>query len=1434
MDVRRTGRALTHDLARIVRMIELSGICTANQALLVLRCCGDVLVDIDRESRIKLAETYANVLKKNGVEFDVSHYNALLRVHLENQNPVAASDFLAEMEAAGIDPNRVTFQHLVGVYCTEGNIAGATTILEHMKAQDMAINEAVFISLLKGHCLNNDSDSVTATLEVMSASGLSMGADTITAMAYSYGRAGNWAKVEEVLAKAVAEDVSLDDGDMFSIILACSQAGLHKEAQGLVSKLPRKRGYFQELRNHLPQLALCGNVETAVDIYLTMEDKEGGGRDQMGLFVINPIARSGVSLEAMLAAARRMEEVGYSTAIQFLIQEAVQSWPEEKCKELVELVKKEKGVEALEWNRDFLFRSLRGNLQIERNPEKTMASLNNLHAIGADIPWAFIQSDLLQAMINLDSENPGQTARTLKDSCPFITWNMTCSLLLASLFNAEGYDEFAAATGFLLNVNVGVPLQGRWNQSLARAYLKTDSLEDLITILYITSRKSTLGTREPEKMANQLFRVLEHIMTLGRKFTGGSDPEEKLGPVLEELVRLHIGVPTEVVDSLRRLVKSEENLELLDKAVVEWENRENFWTQDAEADCLGERKQLYKERVGDVGGNKAPRQNEYRSRYFAIPESREKMEEIQTILASRGDVNVVLSSKLIQAYAEEGMVDKALDLANYSRKNMEFNVSPSNLEAIVTEMVEQGNAKDAMQVLEDEIARDGKIFISTFMTVLAGMAEAGEDQFVLDNIGKVELNKYLFTKGKDNSNSERLLAVYARKGDVKKVEEVFNTLLAAGLAGTGHVSNLNSLVDVHLVNGDIRAAIAEFERLARLYKKMPKKFELVCRLIDEENVEAMQAVLDISIDLLGEERSLYNLAYCFLHMERRAQAKKLFETPGLRYEKDQMEYMCSQFVESGNLQGLEDLVSLSKGIFGCDRDMLYQQLVSAYKDDADKVEDIWLQVQEEGHAPSDRLKLDIAKALKAGGKSVPFAEPVEYVEVLKSPEVETKEPKVVKKEAKAPREPMNYDHFVDEEVYTALKAEDFNTAVEMVMNSFEKENTSLKCKRKVVEVLIEENKIEEAALLATRLANSFKNPKKIMFRESFEAIADKLDDVKKEEFLSGLNPALRERLWEKTREPSSNTEPAQVKKLKGDNVVKYAGDNAVKEALAKNDITGLIEGITRLQVSIKCRNEILEQMIDENKLDDAAKVALTPLTPKENKLSGPTISILCNLMKKWEESGEVRKTVEFVKNINSDSKFASALRGDIWVKSGLARTDPSGYIDLIKSEVENPNTNKWMLSSDHLVEAVEKQPELLSRLESLAADSFTPAHILLAKLSVAQGNAENLEKHSKLCPTDVLKFRHGVFDKVGTIEKMEMCLEVLKKNGAESEVFQQVANTCLAMNLDSDNLEQIANKALDSGVELGQFNTKALKKLADNKNFRLHSEAQKLLSQSSS
>ena len=84
LEVRRTGRAPSFQLEQIVRKIETSGVCTANHALLVLRCCGEVLVDVDRENRTKLVQRYKDTIKRSGIEFDVSHFNALLKVSAIN------------------------------------------------------------------------------------------------------------------------------------------------------------------------------------------------------------------------------------------------------------------------------------------------------------------------------------------------------------------------------------------------------------------------------------------------------------------------------------------------------------------------------------------------------------------------------------------------------------------------------------------------------------------------------------------------------------------------------------------------------------------------------------------------------------------------------------------------------------------------------------------------------------------------------------------------------------------------------------------------------------------------------------------------------------------------------------------------------------------------------------------------------------------------------------------------------------------------------------------------------------------------------------------------------------------------------------------------------------------------------------------------------
>lgn len=44
------------------------------------------------------------------------------KVHLENENSIDVSAFLAEMEAEDVHPNRASYQHLVGLYCMNGDI----------------------------------------------------------------------------------------------------------------------------------------------------------------------------------------------------------------------------------------------------------------------------------------------------------------------------------------------------------------------------------------------------------------------------------------------------------------------------------------------------------------------------------------------------------------------------------------------------------------------------------------------------------------------------------------------------------------------------------------------------------------------------------------------------------------------------------------------------------------------------------------------------------------------------------------------------------------------------------------------------------------------------------------------------------------------------------------------------------------------------------------------------------------------------------------------------------------------------------------------------------------------------------------------------------------------------------------------------------------
>lgn len=145
------GRISRRDIEDVLEELRLQRSATSSQSLLMIRCCGNLVPEEMPEVRTALVQEIWKTLNALNVPMDISHYNALLRVYLENEHHFSPTDFLAEIESKSIEPNRVTYQRLIARYCQQGDIDGATRILEYMRAKNLPVNEAVFNSLILGH-----------------------------------------------------------------------------------------------------------------------------------------------------------------------------------------------------------------------------------------------------------------------------------------------------------------------------------------------------------------------------------------------------------------------------------------------------------------------------------------------------------------------------------------------------------------------------------------------------------------------------------------------------------------------------------------------------------------------------------------------------------------------------------------------------------------------------------------------------------------------------------------------------------------------------------------------------------------------------------------------------------------------------------------------------------------------------------------------------------------------------------------------------------------------------------------------------------------------------------------------------------------------------------------------------------------------------------
>ncbi|MEE6474131.1 hypothetical protein FKM82_010283 [Ascaphus truei] len=261
--VRRTGRITKTLLLKIFHDISRTGYPSNNQALLLLRSCGSLLPELQLSERTELAHRIWEKLQELGAVFDVSHYNALLKVYLQNEHTFSPTEFLAKMEVSKVQPNRVTYQRLMAAYCNEGDIEGASKILGFMKNKDLPITEAVFNTLVTGHARAGDMENAKNILSVMRSSGIEPGPDTYVALLTAYAEKGDIDSIKQELGSVEKSEASLTDRDLMQVIWSLAKAGYPQYVQDIVERMRYDRGYIPDAMNLCLSLLTQGYGDTA-------------------------------------------------------------------------------------------------------------------------------------------------------------------------------------------------------------------------------------------------------------------------------------------------------------------------------------------------------------------------------------------------------------------------------------------------------------------------------------------------------------------------------------------------------------------------------------------------------------------------------------------------------------------------------------------------------------------------------------------------------------------------------------------------------------------------------------------------------------------------------------------------------------------------------------------------------------------------------------------------------------------------------------------------------------------------------------------------------------------------------------------------------------------------------------------------------------------
>ncbi|XP_058445927.1 leucine-rich PPR motif-containing protein, mitochondrial [Malaya genurostris] len=1069
-DVRRSGRISRRDIEDVLEEIRVNRSATSAQSLLVIRCCGNLVPEELPEVRTALVQEIWNTLNSLNVAMDISHYNALLRVYLDNEHQFSPTEFLADLKAKGVEPNRVTYQRLISRYCQEGDIEGATKILEYMREKQLPVNEYVFNALIMGHSQADDLESATGILAVMAQAGLQPTADTYTTLLCGYARNGDIDYINKALETCEQKEIYLLDKDILEILHSLATNGHADKIDPLLSKIRKQAGYNQDAVNVILRLINKGQEDAALKLLKTMPraTRNDGELANTGGFLIKQLVKAKRPAEKILAICKELHDNGLNTnAYVIALESSLKNGIVDLAIPILKAFNEQNQPIRQHYFWPLLCASNQPRPEGVLNILRTMLDEFDIHPNSETVRE--------YAIPNLGLSNYEEIIHLLR-SAGISSAVASAGCVYSALENNNLKEAVSIASRYKAYYTPGI-----YRKALVSALVHSKDFNSYIhfsrylydNLMRITQRDEANDEAEGNEIDAHKFQA------------------EVLGMMIYDVL---VSFKTDRVEALTRVLTGFVNQGL----TISHSQAERI--QEKLGSDMTTKISTMLSRL--AGGDLQPVELEPavpRTRNAWFDMSIPQLERLISDLQSRGENTNSLKNQLIRNAIRANDVAKTDEILKRLEEE-KYVIQPGIYAQIIELYANSDKSEEAFALLEKVKSNAPDFELDEIKIVKLAQAILSQDRFE-DTLKFLEENKP--TTARDdkevdfnyNSVVWRMLNSLAEKGNVDQVNALFTNLLDNGFITPQNVF-LGSLIKVHLVRNDVQTAINVFEDICQKYRATPWKAELTSRLIQAEDATNLQRITDLSTEVHGEVNSLYDLVFAFVDCGRIRQARKILETPGLRTKYQRIQNACERYHSEGKTQSLEGLMEATKDLNHIDRTEIYHKLLKSYigEKQPEKALGLWTKMQEEDETPSEAFLVELSNFLKDSGYEVPFVVPTDTA----TP------PKVTKKDQSAT--PKRWISPTTKNFKAAIKSRNPDLILEASNNLSPNDKINLTEQSMIVEALVNRDRLNDASKLVLKLLEENLHPIPRIFKyylnklalsgdvETFEQISTMLPD----------------------------------------------------------------------------------------------------------------------------------------------------------------------------------------------------------------------------------------------------------------------------------------------------------------------------------------------------